>query len=302
MYCKKCGATLADSEKFCTQCGEKVSSDAAVSLVKNNASDTNTMNGYGANNYGTNGYEAGGYGTNNYGTNDYGANSYGAGGYAGGYATGNAGTYSNAQSDFDGTGLEYFGYSLLTSLVSLVTCGIAAPWMICMIQRWKASHTIINGRRLSFNGTGLSLLGNSLLWGLLTVVTCGIYGLFVYVAFKKWIVKNTSIEGFSTAPDNNDSYFDGNSFEYYGYVYLGGLFTALSLGFAFPWIMCLIQKWDIGHQVINNKRLRFNGTGSGFFGEYIIIVLLSIITCGIYSPWGMVRMLKYITRNTEFES
>jgi uncharacterized membrane protein YjgN (DUF898 family) len=62
----------------------------------------------------------------------------------------------------------------------------------------------------------------------------------------------------------------------------------------------MIQRWDVKHQNISNRRLVFSGTGLGFLGEYIIIALLSLITCGIYSSWGQVRLLKYITRHTDF--
>lgn len=86
-----------------------------------------------------------------------------------------AGMASPTSSYFDGSGIELFGYTLLAGLVSAVTCGIAAPWMICKIYQWRISHTVINGRRLTFDGTGASLLGHWILWEILTVITCGIY-------------------------------------------------------------------------------------------------------------------------------
>ena len=64
--------------------------------------------------------------------------------------------------------------------------------------------------------------------------------------------------------------------------------------------MAMLRKWDTKHQVISNRRLVFSGTGLGFLGEFIIIFVLSIITLGIYIPWGTVRMNKYIIRNTDF--
>lgn len=98
----------------------------------------------------------------------------------------------------------------------------------------------------------------------------------------------------------SSSYFDGNSFEYLVYAVLGGILTCVTCGIATPWAVCMIQRWDVKHQNINNRRLVFSGTGLGFLGEYIIIALLSLITCGIYSSWGQVRLLKYITRHTDF--
>lgn len=79
---------------------------------------------------------------------------------------------------FDGNGAELFGYTILGTIICVVTCGIATPWIICKIYSWKLSHTVINGRRLTFDGTGASLLGHWIVWELLTLVTCGIYSFF----------------------------------------------------------------------------------------------------------------------------
>jgi len=44
---------------------------------------------------------------------------------------------------------------------------------------------------------------------------------------------------------------------------------------------------------------RFNGRGSDYFGIWIVNVLLTIVTLGIYSPWAKVRRMQYLYRNTE---
>lgn len=45
--------------------------------------------------------------------------------------------------------------------------------------------------------------------------------------------------------------------------------------------------------------VRFNGSGSDYFGIWIVNLLLTIITVGIYSPWAKVRRLQYFYRHTE---
>jgi uncharacterized membrane protein YjgN (DUF898 family) len=45
--------------------------------------------------------------------------------------------------------------------------------------------------------------------------------------------------------------------------------------------------------------LRFTGSGSGYFGIWIVNLLLTILTIGIYSPWAKVRRLQYFYRHTE---
>lgn len=204
------------------------------------------------------------------------------------------------KSYFDGSGLELFGYIILTIIVCAVTCGIATPWMIAKICRWRISHTVINENRLTFTGSGASLLGHWILWEILTIVTCGIFGLFLYVRIRNWELKHTFIDGMPIIANSNVSYFDGTTLQYIGYSLLSGLLILLTCGLAFPWVMVMIQKWDTKHQIINNRRLAFSGSGLGFLGEFLIIAILSLITCGIYSCWGIVRMNKYIIRNTDF--
>ena len=45
--------------------------------------------------------------------------------------------------------------------------------------------------------------------------------------------------------------------------------------------------------------LRFNGRGSEYFGIWIVNLLLTIITLGIYSSWAKVRRMQYFYRHTE---
>ena len=208
----------------------------------------------------------------------------------------------SGDSYFDGTGLELLGYSLLAALVCLITCSLAAPWMICKVYTWRLKHTVINGKRLTFDGSGGSLFGHWILWTFLTIITCGIYGFFMFVAVKKWELSHTYIDGEPVVPGNTVSFFDGNSFEYFGYGLLSGLLISVTCSIATPWAVCMIQKWMTKHEVINGHRLAFDGSGMGFLGEYLIILLLSVITCGIYSPWGVVRMNKYVIRHTYFQN
>ena len=45
--------------------------------------------------------------------------------------------------------------------------------------------------------------------------------------------------------------------------------------------------------------VRFLGTGSEYFRIWIVNLLLTIVTLGIYSAWAKVRRLKYMYRNTQ---
>ena len=97
----------------------------------------------------------------------------------------------SAESYFDGKTIQMLGWRLLGLLLTGITLGIGAPWAHCMILRWEARHTVINGKRLCFTGHGLQLLGKFLLWGLLTLITFGIYAIFIPVRMHKWRVSHT---------------------------------------------------------------------------------------------------------------
>ena len=47
------------------------------------------------------------------------------------------------------------------------------------------------------------------------------------------------------------------------------------------------------------EQLRFTGSGAEYFGIWIVNLLLTIVTLGIYSAWAKVRRLQYFCRHTE---
>ncbi|MEA1976029.1 MAG: hypothetical protein U9N10_10965 [Bacillota bacterium] len=103
-------------------------------------------------------------------------------------------TNSGQESYFDGGLLQFIGWSILGALISGITLGIAFPWAICMMYKWKINHTVVEGRRLKFNGKGVGLFGNWIKWWFFTIITLGIYGFWLGIALEKWKVKNTTFE------------------------------------------------------------------------------------------------------------
>ena len=98
------------------------------------------------------------------------------------------------KSYFDGGLLQLIGWQILGGLITAVTLGICYPWAVCMIYRWEAKHTVINGRRLKFNGTAMQLFGNWIKWILLTIITLGIYGFWLNIKLLQWKTKHTEFE------------------------------------------------------------------------------------------------------------
>ena len=205
-----------------------------------------------------------------------------------------------SNSYFDGEGAELLGHYVLLVLVSVVTCGIAAPWFLCRIYRWRKSHTVIDGRRQCFDGQGAELLGKWIIWEILTVVTCGLFGFYMAVALKKWEYSHTYyMDGMGpAAAPGSVSWFDGSFASYLGNAIICSLLSTISCGIAYPWASVPLIKWEMEGTVVDGDRYGYFGNGTDMFGIYIVCMLLSIVTCGIYFPWAACRINRYIVSNT----
>lgn len=98
------------------------------------------------------------------------------------------------ESKFTGGLLGLIGINLLSAILISITFGIAAPWAVCIREKWIADHTIIDGRQVYFDGTGAQLFGKYIIWFLLTIVTLGIYSFWLDIKMKQWIVSHTHLK------------------------------------------------------------------------------------------------------------
>ncbi|MDO4799439.1 MAG: DUF898 family protein [Bacillota bacterium] len=99
---------------------------------------------------------------------------------------------------------------------------------------------------------------------------------------------------------SSDSYFDGGLLELIGIAVLGWFVTVFTFGICFPWALCMLYRWKINHTVIEGRRLRFIGSATGLFVEWIKWFLLCIVTLGIYGFWVGIALEKWKVKNTEF--
>ncbi|MFA7157307.1 MAG: hypothetical protein WC123_06435 [Bacilli bacterium] len=97
------------------------------------------------------------------------------------------------ESYFDGNLFQLIGWNILCFLVNLITLSIMYPFTLCWKMRWKAKHTVYDGKRLVFDGNGVQLFGKWILWLFLSVITIGIYYLFVPICMEKWKAKHTHL-------------------------------------------------------------------------------------------------------------
>ena len=93
--------------------------------------------------------------------------------------------------EFDGGAADYLGTQILAALVTICTLGICYPYALVLVERWRAKHTLLLGRRLYFKGTGVGLFGLWIKWFFLIVITLGIYGFWVAPRITRWKVENS---------------------------------------------------------------------------------------------------------------
>lgn len=96
-----------------------------------------------------------------------------------------------------------------------------------------------------------------------------------------------------------ESKFTGGAFANYFIRLCTILVSVITLGLAYPAISCWKLRWVASHTYINGKQLVFDGKGAQLFGKYIVWLLLSVITLGIYYVVAMkVSIIKWQTKHT----
>lgn len=93
--------------------------------------------------------------------------------------------------EFTGTGLGYLWLFIWTSLLTMFTFGIFAPWAVAAQMRWLTAHTKIDGKQLCFKGSGIGFFANALLITVLTIITFGLYLPWGIVRYIRWAISNT---------------------------------------------------------------------------------------------------------------
>lgn len=194
----------------------------------------------------------------------------------------NSNDFTKNGSSFSGGLLGLIGIELLSFLVSIITLGLASPWLYVMKRNWYIKHTTYNGRKLLFVGKGGQLFRLFIKWVLLSIITIGIYSLWVPVHLMKWETENTH---FADGQKIGESKFTGKTGGLIGKSIVCDLLFIITLGFALPSVIAIMTEWRTKHTVIDGHKLSFDGKGISLIGRYILWFLLTIITIGIYSLW-----------------
>lgn len=75
----------------------------------------------------------------------------------------------------------------------------------------------------------------------------------------------------------------------------------LSLGIAGPWAICKWGRFHASKSSINGKNLVFTGNAKEFLPTYLILILLMIVTAGIYGIWAGPKVMKWYWESFDFK-
>ena len=96
----------------------------------------------------------------------------------------------------------------------------------------------------------------------------------------------------------SESKFTGGLLGLIGISLVQILITVITLGLAYPWAVCMKERWIAKHTIIDGKQLVFDGTGVQLIGKYLLWWFLTIITFGIYSFWLNIKMKQSVVKHT----
>ena len=76
----------------------------------------------------------------------------------------------------------------------------------------------------------------------------------------------------------------------------------VTVGIMFPFALVLLQRWQAKHTHFNGRQLAFTGSAVGLFGRWLLWLLLSVVTLGIYLLWVIPRLTKWQVEHQSFRS
>lgn len=207
---------------------------------------------------------------------------------------------TNPNSYYDGDVLTNVFYTLVLSVLRVISLDLLTPIVICFRLKWRAEHTYLNGKRLIFTGQIKDLLKKNAVWVFLSVVTFGVFIPFKTVKMMQWEAEHTHFVG---VPQENysvrKSEFTCSCARYAGVCILKFLVTVLSFGFAYFWAYAFKERALTKHKFIDGHSLEFHATGNQFFLKKLLWTLLTVLTLGIYGLSLKGKMLRWQIANTD---
>jgi uncharacterized membrane protein YjgN (DUF898 family)/Flp pilus assembly protein TadD len=129
---------------------------------------------------------------------------------------------------------------------------------------------------------------------ILSTVTLGLYAPWAWVRIFRVKASHTTIQG-------KQVQFVGTGAQLLVLAIVQGLLTVLTLGFYGPWAICKFFEWKAANTLVGDTPSRFVGTGGGLFFIYLVhLLILPILTLGIYYVYGIYRLYAWKEEHTRY--
>lgn len=98
------------------------------------------------------------------------------------------------------------------------------------------------------------------------------------------------------------SEFTGGVLANFGRNFVVCFVSLITLGLAYPAMYCWKHRWEAENTYIDGRRLEFDGRGLQLFGSWLLWIVLTIVTLGIYGILCLpLNMQRWFAKHTHFE-
>jgi len=146
---------------------------------------------------------------------------------------------------------------------------------------------------LEFRGRWLNVYGNLILIAFLTGITLGIYVPWGYARWQRIVTESTYYE-------DQQLEFDGSGAEVFVQFIVIGFFTLITLGLyvILGFAATRMLRWQYAHTLTpNGLRMEYEGNTIDIFWEWLLLVVFTPLTVGLYYYWGRNRLRSKILNN-----
>lgn len=143
---------------------------------------------------------------------------------------------------------------------------------------------------LEFRGRWLNVYGNLILIAIFTGITLGIYVPWGYARWQRIVTESTYYE-------DRQLEFDGSGAEVLVQFIVIGFFTLITLGLyvILGFAATRMLRWQYAHTLTpNGLRMEYEGKTIDIFWEWLLLVIFTPLTLGLYYYWGRNRLRSQI--------
>jgi tetratricopeptide (TPR) repeat protein len=146
-----------------------------------------------------------------------------------------------------------------------------------------------------FNGTGGQYFGPVFIHlFLISFLTFGLYSAWAWVKIFRLKASHTTVNG-------KPVIFTGSGIDLFKLILIQGFLTLVTFGLYFPWAICKFFSWRAQNTLVEDKPGQFTGTGGTLFLFNLIhLMILPMLTLGIYYFWGLYRLYAWKEEHTKY--